>query len=44
VLLAVRGEIGREEQDLRIESVEREYMKGPKPWVYMTFGQAVNPG
>ena len=29
---------------LRIESVEREYMKGPKPWVYMTFGQAVNPG
>jgi ubiquinone/menaquinone biosynthesis C-methylase UbiE len=29
---------------LRIESVESEYMKGPKPWVYMTFGQAVNPG
>lgn len=26
-----------------IEFLHSEYTKGPKPWVYMTFGQAVNP-
>lgn len=26
-----------------LEFVHSEYTKGPKPWVYMTFGQAVNP-
>jgi SAM-dependent methyltransferase len=26
-----------------LEMVHRDYTKGPKPWVYMTFGQAVNP-
>ncbi len=26
-----------------LEFVHRDYTKGPKPWVYMTFGQAVNP-
>jgi len=27
-----------------IESVESAYAPGPKPWVYMTVGRAVNPG
>lgn len=27
-----------------LEFVHSEYSKGPKPWVYMTLGQAVNPG
>lgn len=26
-----------------LEFVHSEYSKGPKPWVYMTMGQAVNP-
>ncbi len=26
-----------------VEFLHSEYTKGPKPWVYMTFGQAVNP-
>jgi ubiquinone/menaquinone biosynthesis C-methylase UbiE len=26
-----------------LESVESAYAKGPKPWVYMTLGRAVNP-
>lgn len=26
-----------------IEMVHSEYAKGPKPWVFMTLGQAVNP-
>ena len=26
-----------------IESVESAYAQGPKPWVYMTVGRAVNP-
>lgn len=26
-----------------LEFVHSEYTKGPKPWVFMTFGQAVNP-
>ena len=26
------------------EFVHSEYTKGPKPWVFMTFGQAINPG
>ena len=28
----------------RLESVESAYLRGPKPWVYMTLGRAVNPG
>lgn len=28
----------------RLESVESAYMRGPKPWVYMTLGRAVNLG
>jgi len=24
--------------------VESAYLRGPKPWVYMTLGRAVNPG
>lgn len=27
-----------------LEFVHSEYTKGPKPWVFMTFGQAINPG
>jgi SAM-dependent methyltransferase len=27
-----------------LEFVHSEYTKGPKPWVFMTFAQAVNPG
>lgn len=27
----------------RLESVESAYAPGPKPWVYMTLGRAVNP-
>ena len=34
----VAGDAGFE-----LESVESDYAKGPKPWVYMTFGRAVNP-
>jgi SAM-dependent methyltransferase len=26
-----------------LEFVHSEYTKGPKPWVFMTFGQAINP-
>ena len=27
-----------------LEFVHSEYTKGPKPWVFMTFAQAINPG
>lgn len=32
------------EAGFRLESVESAYAPGPKPWVYMTTGRAVNPG
>jgi hypothetical protein len=28
----------------QLEFVHSEYTKGPKPWVFMTFAQAINPG
>ena len=33
-----------QEAGFELESVESSYTKGPKPWVYFTFGRAVNPG
>jgi ubiquinone/menaquinone biosynthesis C-methylase UbiE len=31
------------EAGFELEAVHRDYAKGPKPWVFMTLGQAVNP-